>query len=43
MIQQFLVKDVCGRLIAESFEGFVEILIVDSGDEPFLSAGEPIR
>lgn len=43
MIQQFLVKDIRSRLIVESFESFVEILVVDSGDEPFLSAGEPSR
>lgn len=43
MIQQFLVKDTCGRLIVESFESFLEILVVDSGDEPFLSARGPSR
>ena len=43
MIKQFLVKDICSRLIVENFESFVDILVVDSGDEPFLSAGEPSR
>lgn len=40
MIQQFLVKDIPGRTIVENLESLVKILLVDSGDEPILSAGE---
>ena len=40
MIQQLLVKNVSGRFIIENFESLVKILLVNSGDEPILSAEE---
>ena len=40
MIQQSLVKNVSGRTVVENYESLVKILLVDSGDELFLSAGE---
>ena len=43
MIQQFLVKDIVGRLMVESLQRSSEILAVDSGDELFLSARGPSR
>ena len=43
MIQQLLIKSISGRTIVENFESLVKILLVDSGDEPILSAGEKPR
>ena len=40
MIQQLPVKSISGRTIVENFESLVKILLVDSGDEPILSAGK---